>query len=462
MRLASVLTPLNDDNLALAAQCGVEDVVVRYPGPQLDDLLRLQRLIESHGLRVGAVEGYLPMERLRFGVPGRERELEAMSALIRHMGRRRAGSLLSFHGQHRLGPNPPGRAGTGRGCLPPWRVEELPAPLPFSGRNALRTIGPGAILLVGAIGMGEWVAGPMFAVQYGRSILWIATVAFVLQSLLNLEAIRYTLYTGEPIITGFMRLRPGPRVWGPLYAVAAIAQLGLPAGAAAWAGVVFALHAGRASDSGDSGSITWITVALVLLAALFLASGKMVERMLERLAWAMIVVIFCILLWVNLAFVPLGDWGRTFTGFFQVGELPPDVDFVMLAVFAALAGAGGVGNLAIASWFRDKGFGMGSKAGNLGGVWSNEQTMTSTGAVFPISDESLHRWRGWWRYSLLDQSVLWAGGCIVGMFLMVNLATGIFTPGLKISGVAAGVFQAAEMRKLLGGLLAARLKPVHA
>jgi hypothetical protein len=342
-------------------------------------------------------------------------------------------------------------APSGHGCLPAWRVEELPAPLPFSVRNALRTIGPGAILLVGAIGMGEWVAGPMFVVQYGRSILWIATVAFVLQSLLNLEAIRYTLYTGEPIITGFMRLRPGPRVWGSLYTVAAVAQLGLPAGAAACAGVVFAWHAGRAPDAGDIGRITGITVALVLVVALVLASGKKVERLLERLAWAMIVVIFCILLGVNLAFVPFGDWGRTFAGFFQVGALPPDVDFVLLAVFAALAGAGGVGNLAIASWFRDKGFAMGAKTGHLGGVWSTEQTMTSTGAVFLISDESLQRWRGWWRYSMLDQSVLWAGGCVVGMFLMVNLATAIFSPGLEISGVAAGVFQAAEMRKLWEG-----------
>jgi hypothetical protein len=57
--------------------------------------------------------------------------------------------------------------------------------------------------------MGEWIAGPLFVVQHGRSVLWIATLAFVLQSLLNLEAVRYTLYTGEPVLTGFMRLQTG-------------------------------------------------------------------------------------------------------------------------------------------------------------------------------------------------------------------------------------------------------------
>jgi mannonate dehydratase len=96
MRLASVLTPLNEYHLALAAQCGVEDIVVRYPGPHPDELLQLQRQIEAHGLRIGAVEGYLPMEQLKFGLPGRERDREAMTALIRQMGR--AGvPVLSYH-----------------------------------------------------------------------------------------------------------------------------------------------------------------------------------------------------------------------------------------------------------------------------------------------------------------------------------------------------------------------------
>src|SRR5688572_23966331 len=92
------------------------------------------------------------------------------------------------------------------GCLPPWKQAELPAARPFSMGNVLRTIGPGAILLAASIGGGEWIVGPMMAVQYGPSILWVATAAIIVQSLFNLEAVRYTLYTGEPIITGFLRL----------------------------------------------------------------------------------------------------------------------------------------------------------------------------------------------------------------------------------------------------------------
>ena len=121
---------------------------------------------------------------------------------------------------------------TYQGDLAPWSQADLPAPPPFSLRNLFRTIGPGAILLAGSIGGGEWLIGPTITVKYGMSILWIATVAIALQLLFNLEAIRYTLYTGEPILVGIMRLRPGSKFWAGGYIFAAVAQLGVPALAA--------------------------------------------------------------------------------------------------------------------------------------------------------------------------------------------------------------------------------------
>ena len=39
MRLASVITPFNDKNLALAAQTGVTDITIRYQGPEVADWL---------------------------------------------------------------------------------------------------------------------------------------------------------------------------------------------------------------------------------------------------------------------------------------------------------------------------------------------------------------------------------------------------------------------------------------
>lgn len=85
MKLASVLTPLDETNMRLAAQCGVEGVVTRYPGPGLDALLSEKERIESHGLQLFAIEGYLPIERIKLGIDDGT-EIAAMKDLVRNMG----------------------------------------------------------------------------------------------------------------------------------------------------------------------------------------------------------------------------------------------------------------------------------------------------------------------------------------------------------------------------------------
>lgn len=84
MKLASVLTPLSDENLTLAAQCGVDQIVVRYPGPNLDEINQMQKRIRSFGMEIGVVEGYLPIDRIKLGTDDGT-DLASMKALIRHL-----------------------------------------------------------------------------------------------------------------------------------------------------------------------------------------------------------------------------------------------------------------------------------------------------------------------------------------------------------------------------------------
>lgn len=84
MRLASVLTPLDEHHLKLAAQCGVEEITVRYPGPQLDALRRTKAQIERHGMKLGIVEGYLPIEKLKLGKDDGS-DMAAIKLLLQHM-----------------------------------------------------------------------------------------------------------------------------------------------------------------------------------------------------------------------------------------------------------------------------------------------------------------------------------------------------------------------------------------
>ncbi len=71
-------------------------------------------------------------------------------------------------------------------------------------------IGPGIVLAGTSIGSGEWLFGPAVTAQYGAALLWLALISILLQGFCNLTMMRYTVYSGEPIIVGGLRTWPGP------------------------------------------------------------------------------------------------------------------------------------------------------------------------------------------------------------------------------------------------------------
>jgi len=338
------------------------------------------------------------------------------------------------------------------GALPRWDVADLPAPLPFSARNLMKVIGPGAIMAATSIGGGEWLVGPAAAVKYSSSIFLIATIAIVLQVIFNLEAIRYTLYTGEPIYGGIMRLRPGPRFWAGFYALMGFFQLGWPALAGSAAATLFGAWMGRMPGAPDQATQSWIATGLILFVVAILSFGGTIERMLEYFAWTMLAVVFVFLIAINVAFVPMSHWGETFLGFFSFSGIPKPIDWGLIGALAATAGSGGIGNLTVTNWVRDKGFGMGSKVGAIpSAVGGIEIQLSHVGTVFPATGANLVRWREWLRYVHADQIWVWGLFCFLGMFLNVNLATAIIPHGTDLQGLAAGAYQAEYLRKIWPG-----------
>ena len=332
---------------------------------------------------------------------------------------------------------------TEHGQLPPWEVADLPAPPPFNLRNTMKVIGPGAIMAATSIGGGEWLVGPAAAVKYSASIFLIVTVAIIFQMVFNLEAIRYTLYTGEPIFGGIMRLKPGPKFWAGFYAIIGFFQLGWPALAGSAAAALLAAWLGRLPESGDRKFQIIITIALIMVVVLVLSFGGTIERMLEMFAWTMLAVVFGFLILVNLVFVPMSHWWTTFIGFFSFSGLPKPIDWLLIGSLAATAGSGGLGNLTITNWVRDKGWGMGSTVGAIpsaiGGVHIQ---LSHVGKIFKVTPENLARWKEWMRYVHADQIWVWGLFCFLGMFLNVNLATYIVPHGTDMQGLAAGAYQA--------------------
>ena len=115
----------------------------------------------------------------------------------------------------------------------------------------MRVIGPGTLLLGVSLGAADWLLGPAVTVTYGPALLWLCTVSVILQAVLNTEMARYTLATGEPIFTGFMRTAPGARFWGWSYSLMHLFQVAWPGWALAAGSALAALCLGRMPRAED-------------------------------------------------------------------------------------------------------------------------------------------------------------------------------------------------------------------
>ena len=85
MKLASVLTPMSNENLALAAQTGVECITLRYQGPEKSDWEPALAKIRAAGLQPAAVEDAIAMENVIRGTEGRDDEIDGILKLLEIM-----------------------------------------------------------------------------------------------------------------------------------------------------------------------------------------------------------------------------------------------------------------------------------------------------------------------------------------------------------------------------------------
>lgn len=195
----------------------------------------------------------------------------------------------------------------------------------------------------------------------------------------------------------------------------------------------------RERAASDRGTLLKITYGIIAITLVILMFGGTIERMLEIASWFMIAYIFIFLIAVNLWFVPGSIWLSTLAGFFEFGNWPTGVEPLLMATFFATAGSGGIGNLTISNWIRDKGFGMGAVVGRDPQRGRRQRGPAVARRQSVRDHDGQHaRWRLWWRYVVLDQVWLWALGCFCGMFLNVNLARAIIPHGTDLSKVGAG------------------------
>jgi hypothetical protein len=329
--------------------------------------------------------------------------------------------------------------------LAPWQKADLPEPPMPRGLSWIGVCGPGVIVLGLSIGSGEFLLGPAIFVKHGLSLLWVTLVAVFFQTVFNTELMRYTVATGEPVVTGFMRTRPGKTFWAWFYAVLYFLQIGWPAWAATAAGAIFFLFAGRlATPPADATNIYLIGIVTFLACVGVLLVGKRIARTLEVLNWVLIACILGSFLVLGIIYVPIGTWFSAlagFTGFdttrHSFNFLPEHLDILLLGALVGYSGGGGVLNLTLSNWARDKGYGMGSRVGHIAGAVHGEKVhLADTGFMFEPDAANQARWRGWWRIVRVDQWVIFFVGALLGMMLPALLYVTFVASGTDIKGLA--------------------------
>ena len=323
-----------------------------------------------------------------------------------------------------------------------WQLAELPEPPRPKGLGWLKAVGPGVIALGISIGSGEFLLGPAAFVQHGFSLLWVVLIAIVFQTIFNTEVMRYTLATGEPVFSGFMRTRPSSTLWAWVYVALYFLQVGWPAWAATAAAAIFYLVVQRLPDAADASTTYFIGAATFLGVVVILSVGRRIEHTLEVLNWILVTTTIGGFLILAVLFVPSSVWlaaGAGFSGFDLAQRrfdfFPAGADLVLLGALVAYSGAGGVANLVLGNWARDRGYGMGERAGYIPAAGGPKVHLAHVGFTFAPSADAMERWHGWWRVVAVDQWGVFFTGAILGMMSPALLYVAFLPRGTDIQGL---------------------------
>lgn len=365
---------------------------------------------------------------------------------------------------------PPRESRTG---LPPWKVGELEAPPRRTWRQCL---GPGIVMAGASLGAGEWLIGPAVTARYGGALLWITLLTLLAQYIYNVEASRYTLATGEGIMTGKLRLKPGSRFWTFTYLAVDFWTM-LPFQLSAVAVTAAAVILGRIPDPAtETGLMRQVTYVLLLLVPLPLIFGGTIYRFIKGLV---MVKVFFVLGLLTVLALTLASWrtvGEALLGFVQFGSLPaadgrvvnifvalwrgealPALDVESMKLFTTLAGIAGVGGLtqtAISAYTREQGWGMGRKVGAIASMVGGQPVeLAHSGTTFQPTPTALERWRGWLRMVHLDQWQVWLPASLIGLALPAILSMEVLPRGTTADRWVLASLMAGGVETRVGGTL---------
>jgi hypothetical protein len=280
-------------------------------------------------------------------------------------------------------------------------------------------LGPGVIAAGISLGSGEWLLAPLSVARYGyKGILWVVLVSILLQVFYNLELARYTLATGEPPLVGFGRIPPGFWFWTPLALICFFVAFMLGGWAVSAGQTLYTMFAGSPPSAEQAGLVKLLGIGLLLAAFAILLIGRRIERTMEAVQGIFLPYILLGLLMVSLAIVPFTYWQDATLAMLIPARPPQGSDASLLGALAGFAALASGLNFMFIGYYRDKGYGMGSRTGYLSGwIGGKAGSLSPDGCTFAENEANTASWQRWFRFLLADQWGIYFISVLLGIFL---------------------------------------------
>ncbi len=308
------------------------------------------------------------------------------------------------------------------------KIRELPSP-----PKLYQFVGVGVVVMGLAIGTGELIMWPHLVTKHGLGIIWAAVLGITLQYFINQEVARHALATGESFFTSSSRLL---KWFAPFWLISTVLLYVWPGWAAALGTILRELF--------GFGNYLWWAAACLLLVLIFTLSGKVAYAILEKALKFIVPTFFILLVISSIMSLSVDNLKELWDGVTNFGYLPADINLQVLLGAVVFAGAGGMLNLCVSLWYRDKQLGMGRYVGRIiNPITGKIEAVSYEGYTFDVNKESLSRWKKWMHFVRVDQGVVfWFFGLITLFLLSVNAYAVLGPQGLVPEGLDVAVAQA--------------------
>lgn len=305
-------------------------------------------------------------------------------------------------------------------------------------------LGPSFILLGLGLGSGELILWPYLTSNWGMGIIWGAILGVTFQFFINMEIERYTLARGESVFVGFARRNKNLAYWFILSTFFAWIWPGIIATSARLLGEVLGIT-----------NINLFGIGLLIIIGAILTLGSVLYRTVERFSFILISISVPAIFILALYLSSRQDLIDLFNGIINFGNIPQGLPFASFLAAFAFAGAGGNLNLAQSFYVKEKGYGMGKYGGRITSILTGDvQDLKLTGSKFLINNESLSKFRQWWRITNLEHFlVFWFGGVVSILLLSLLAYSTVFGKVGLPTGVEFIIFEAGVISTKLGSII---------